>query len=67
MVIIKKIPLRNENSSITDPITKMGVAHKNLGAIVTKIQVRNQRTLLDGAVCNTFSDLLLHSSVNDFH
>jgi hypothetical protein len=34
---------------------------------LTKIQVRNQRTLLDCAVCNTYLDLLLHSSVNDFH
>ena len=26
-VIVKKIPLHNENSPIMDPITKMGVAH----------------------------------------
>jgi hypothetical protein len=30
MVIVKKTPLRNENSPITDPITKKGVAHKYL-------------------------------------
>ena len=27
LLIIKKNPLRNKNSPITDPITKMGVAH----------------------------------------